>query len=55
VDYTPYEGMELTGAPAAVYVRGSLAYRDGEVVAEAGSGRFVPRSFRRPAPAWAVG
>jgi len=54
VDYTPYEGMTFTGAPAAVYVRGSLAYRDGEVVAEAGSGRFVHRAFRQPAPGPAV-
>ena len=31
VDYTPYEGMTFHGAPAPVYVRGALAYRDGEV------------------------
>src|SRR3954453_23304886 len=54
VDYTPYEGMSFTGAPASVYVRGNLAYRDGEVLAEAGSGRFVPRSFAQPAPGPAV-
>src|SRR5918999_1304985 len=50
VDYTPYEGMTFTGGPAAVYVRGELAYRDGEVVAEPGSGRYVHRTFARPAP-----
>jgi dihydropyrimidinase len=50
VDYTPYEGMTFTGAPARVYVRGREAYRDGEVLAEAGSGRFVHRTFRQPAP-----
>jgi dihydropyrimidinase len=54
VDYTPYEGMTFTGAPASVYIRGALAYQDGEVVAEAGSGRFVHRTFRQPAPAAAV-
>jgi dihydropyrimidinase len=54
VDYTPYEGMTLTGAPASVYIRGELAYRDGEVLAPAGSGRFLERAFRRPAPAAAV-
>jgi dihydropyrimidinase len=54
VDYTAYEGMTLTGAPAQVYIRGELAYRDGEVVAPPGSGRFLHRSFRRPAPAAAV-
>jgi dihydropyrimidinase len=54
VDYTPYEGMTFTGGPAAVYARGELAYRDGEVVAEPGSGRFVHRAFAQPAPGPAV-
>jgi dihydropyrimidinase len=45
VDYTPYEGMRFEGGPAAVYVRGNLIYKDGEVVGEHGSGRFVERSF----------
>jgi dihydropyrimidinase len=48
VDYTPYEGMTFTGGPAAVYVRGSLVYKDGEVVGERGSGRFVERSLALP-------
>ncbi len=54
LDYTPYEGMTFTGGPASVYVRSALAYQDGEVVAEPGSGRYVPRSFSRPAPGAAV-
>ena len=54
VDYTPYEGMSFTGGPAAVYVRGELAYRDGEVIAEPGSGRYVHRTFAQPAPGPAV-
>jgi dihydropyrimidinase len=54
VDYTPYEGMTFTGAPASVYIRGNLAYRDGEVVAPAGSGEFVRRTFAQPAPGPAV-
>ena len=45
VDYTPYEGRTFTGGPAAVYVRGNLVYKDGEVVGERGSGRFVERKF----------
>ena len=45
VDYTPYEGMTFIGGPAAVYVRGNPVYRDGEVVGERGSGRFVERKF----------
>ena len=54
VDYTPYEGMAFTGAPASVYVRGRLAYRDGEVVAPPGSGQFVRRTFAQPAPGPAI-
>jgi dihydropyrimidinase len=49
VDYTPYEGMSFTGGPSSVYVRGNLAYRNGEIIAEHGSGRFVERSFDHPA------
>jgi dihydropyrimidinase len=45
VDYTPYEGRTFTGGPAAVYVRGNLVYKGGEVVGERGSGRFVERKF----------
>ena len=45
VDYTPYEGVSFTGGPASVYVRGNLVYKDGEVVGERGSGRFIERSF----------
>ena len=48
VDYTPYEGMSFSGGPASVYVRGNLAYKDGEIVGEHGSGRFVERSFTVP-------
>ena len=54
LDHTPYEGRTLIGGPTEVYIRGALAYRDGEVVAEAGSGRFLERAFRRAAPAAAV-
>ena len=52
VDYTPFEGMTFTGGPASVYIRGSLAYQDGEVVAAAGLGplrRAHVRDARRPA------
>jgi dihydropyrimidinase len=54
VDYTPYEGMTFHGGPAQVYIRGALAFRDGEVIAEAGSGRFIHRTFAQPAPGPAV-
>jgi dihydropyrimidinase len=45
VDYTPYEGMTFDGGPATVWVRGNLVYKDGEIVGEHGSGRFIERSF----------
>ena len=45
VDYTPYEGMTLDGGPVSVYVRGNLVYKDGEILGEHGSGRFVERIF----------
>src|SRR5918911_552229 len=48
VDYTPYEGRALNGGPASVYVRGNLIYKDGEIVGEPGSGKFIERSFVPP-------
>ena len=54
VDYTPYEGMTFTGAPAKVFRRGELAFADGEVLAQPGSGQFIRRTFARPAPGPAV-
>jgi dihydropyrimidinase len=46
--------MTFTGGPASVYVRGNLAFKDGEVLAPPGSGTFVERSFEAPAPGPAV-
>jgi len=47
VDYTPYEGMEMTGMPHAVYSRGKRVaeWQDDHVefVGEVGRGRFVKR------------
>jgi len=47
VDYTPYEGMEMTGMPHSVYSRGKKVaeWRDDHVefVGKVGSGRFVKR------------
>jgi len=44
IDYTPYEGMEVTGWPVATIRRGEVAMRDGTVLAPPGSGRFLPRA-----------
>ncbi len=47
VDYTPYEGMQMTGMPYAVYSRGKRVaeWKDDHVefVGEIGRGRFVKR------------
>ena len=44
IDYTPYEGMTVTGWPVATIRRGEIAMRDGKVQAPPGSGRFLPRA-----------
>ena len=43
IDYTPYEGLEVTGWPVATIRRGEVVMRDGMVQAEPGSGRFLAR------------
>ena len=42
-DYTPYEGIEVTGWPVSTMVRGQFVVRDGELVAKPGTGAYVPR------------
>ena len=49
VDYTPYEGLAVTGWPEMTLSRGTVVYRAGEFVGAAGHGRFLPCAL--PAPA----
>jgi len=42
-DYTPYEGLAVTGAVRSVFVRGRGIVRDGVAVGDRGWGRFVER------------
>jgi dihydropyrimidinase len=42
-DYTPYEGLEVSGAVRSVFLRGRPVIRDGAFVGTRGSGRFVER------------
>ena len=42
-DFTPYEGLELTGAIRDVLVRGRPVIRDGRFVGQRGFGSFVER------------
>jgi dihydropyrimidinase len=44
IDYTPYEGMQVTGWPVATLRRGEIVMRDGKVQAEPGSGQFLARA-----------
>ena len=48
IDYNVFEGIEVTGLAAVTLSRGRIAYRDGEVRAETGTGRFVPRPAGAP-------
>lgn len=43
IDYTPYEGLPVTGWPTVTVRRGDIVMRDGVVDAAPGSGRFLPR------------
>ncbi len=44
VDYSAFEGMEATGEPVSVLLRGQFVVRDGEFVGQAGCGQYVPRA-----------
>jgi dihydropyrimidinase len=43
-DYTPYEGLEVTGWPVTTMVRGRVVVRDGALAAEARIGEHVARN-----------
>ncbi|MCR8723391.1 dihydropyrimidinase [Frigidibacter sp. SLM-1] len=44
MDYTPFEGRQVTGWPVTVLSRGETVIDGGELVAEPGRGRFVARA-----------
>jgi dihydropyrimidinase len=48
VDYNPYEGRVVRGAPAVVLSRGDVIVRDGAFIARAGRGQFIKRQPGRP-------
>lgn len=41
--WTPFDGLEITGAIESTFVRGSPVYADGEVVGKPGYGEFIKR------------
>jgi dihydropyrimidinase len=48
VDYNPYEGRVLKGAPATVISRGEVVVDHGELKGRKGRGEFVRRQAGRP-------
>ncbi|MCA0922645.1 dihydropyrimidinase [Pseudooceanicola nanhaiensis] len=44
-DYTPYEGMEITGWPVTTMVRGKTVVRDGALQDAKGHGEHISRGF----------
>ena len=49
VDFTPYEGTAVAGAPVLVLSRGEVVCREGELVASPGRGTFLPCDHPEPA------
>ncbi len=50
-DYTPYEGIDVTGWPITTIVRGQAVVRDEALVGESGYGKYQPRDrspYARP-------
>jgi len=51
VDYTIYEGLEVTGWPVTTLSRGTVICDEGEIIGKSGHGRFLARApydFIRP-------
>ena len=44
VDYTPYEGLEITGWPELVLSRGDIVFENGDCIGEPGRGLFLRRA-----------
>jgi dihydropyrimidinase len=46
VDYSPYEGRQVTGVPETVLSRGRVIVEAGRFVGRAGGGSFIKRQAR---------
>jgi dihydropyrimidinase len=44
-DYTPYEGMAVTGWPVMTILRGELVCEEGRILGRKGDGRFLKRNL----------
>ena len=47
VDYSAYEGMEITGKVDVTISRGRVVVADGEFRGAAGQGTFLPRDLNQ--------
>jgi dihydropyrimidinase len=45
VDYTPYQGLSLTGYPVKTYLRGQLIAENGKFMGEKAQGQYLPRAI----------
>ena len=43
-DFSPYEGMTVSGYPGLTFSRGELVAKDGKFVGKVGRGQFLKRS-----------
>ena len=48
MDYTPYEGMEVTGWPRTVIIRGLVAVENEKLKLDRGAGEFLKRTPAQP-------
>ena len=48
MDYTPYEGMEVTGWPGTIIIRGLVAVEDEKLKLDRGAGEFLKRIPAQP-------
>jgi len=46
LDFSPFEGTEITGWPKYTLSRGKVLYKDGEFTGDVNYGKFVPRNYR---------
>ena len=54
-DYTPYEGLAVTGWPVVTLLRGKVVAEEGRILGQPGDGAFLPRALSPYAtPAGAV-
>ncbi len=44
VDYTPYDGWEVTGRPVVTIVRGKVVCQDGQFLGTKGYGQYLSRA-----------